>query len=216
MGYLKVKRCTLLTLPLVLALSAGVSANDGEDSDGCGDLRDLRASYTDVTAAIIKSTHENMATPTEEIDLEEQGCISDYGIQGGFGLPSLADLGNLADQFCAAADSYISTQLGQFGAKLTSPLGLADLDLGIGARDPDDEGDPDDPDDNGGGIIDLDRNDNEIGFDSDKFIKDQFEKAPKVDSSYSDYNYDGGGSIDSETDYGTSKRKSVKSDGERR
>lgn len=160
------------------------------------------------------STHTKIrdSNSTEDMDLKEQGCISDYGLKGGFGLPSLANglLDGLVDKVCAAADDYIATNLDKFSASLTSPLGLADVNLGIGKRNKcTEEEKANDPEGKCEGLLTLEENSNEIGWDSDKLIKDQFKKLPKVDSSYSDFSYKGRTDI-TDYDYTTKDRTEAK------
>lgn len=186
--------------------SVPVSAN----TDSC-QIPNLRKQYAEATLAVADSTHTKIreSNNTEDMDLKKQGCISDYGLKGGFGLPSLATglLDGLKDKVCAAADDYIASNLDKFSASLTSPLGLADVDLGIGKRNScTKEEKAKDTEGKCEGLLTMNERENELGFDSDKLITDQFKKLPDVDPGYTDFSYQGRNDI-TDYDYATKSSK---------
>ncbi len=133
------------------------------------------------------------------MDLEDQGCISDYGLKGGFGLPSLAGgfLNGLKDAACKAADNFIASNVDQLSASLTSPLGIADVNLGVGKKG------------EGEGMISLEQRSNELGVDLKSVIDDQFDKLPSVDNGFGEYEYEGKGDI---TDYEYTTKETISGD----
>lgn len=182
---------SIVMLPLLLVVSASSMA--AMTDENCK-IPSLRRDYAKATLAVADSVNTQIgeANDVAEIDLEEQGCISDYGLKGGFGLPSLASglLDGLMDKVCSAADDYIASNLDKFSASLTTPLNVADVDLGLGKREP---GEP---------LIDTSTSESELGVDFDSMIDDQFKRLPKVDSGYGDYSYDAGADV-KDYDYGT-------------
>lgn len=188
-------RTLVLVLPFLLSVSGYVDARE------CG-IAEIRKEYAEATLKVASKTYEDSAdrNDPEDIDFEEQGCISDYGFRGSFGLPSLASgfLDGLKDKACAAADEYIESNLSQFQAGFTSPLEAADLDVGIEQLEDDDDGG-----------VDFTEGENEFGPDAGGAIEDAFDKLPDVDSGYGDYQY---GEDNSSNDYDYIDRK----EGERR
>ena len=205
-------------IPLLVPMFLGLSSLATAATD-CPQLTDLRNNYADVENEINRAMGERFQDKdgdgkpdTEDFDLEEQGCISDYGIEGGFGLPSMADLGGLMDQACEAADAYIGEQLSQFGANISSPLGLADMELGVDSYDKCKAGETPDKDNCQNSPLNMSESTNEIGLDTGGFIDDQFDKLPEVESEYTDYEFEGEGDA-SDYNYGTSQKKKVKDGG---
>lgn len=202
----------IVMIPLLLSLSGTAIAASAED---CG-IPDLRQQYAAASLAIVDATYKKNrpANNPEKIDLEKQGCISGYGLKGGFGLPSLAGglLDGLKDKVCKAADDYLKSNLDQFSLSLKSPLNIADVDLGVERQDP--EGCKDE---NGKKVecswIDMKERDNELGVDFGDMIDDQFKKMPKVDSGFGDFDYDDGTDV-KDYDYTTKKKKKTKSSSE--
>ncbi|KXS55556.1 MAG: Uncharacterized protein AWU57_5 [Marinobacter sp. T13-3] len=181
----RLSRFSIIAGPLLLLANSPAFA--GVD---CSAIKDLRDQYADVSNKIAKTVYENTKTDTDDIDLEEQGCISNYGLDMDFGLPSMADLSGIMDQVCAAADNYINDQVSQFSAGITGPLGLNDVGVGISQTDGEN------------GSINMDTHTNEIGLDTEGFINDAFNELPDVDSSYTDYNYDGQQTSAEDFEYG--------------
>lgn len=186
---------SLLAAPLLLSLALALPSHAATSCK----IADLREQYTKATGALNAALNEKRQTQGEEIDLKDQGCISDYGLNGGFGLPSLASgfLNGLKDKACEAADNYLASNLDQLSVSLTSPMGVSDLDLDIGKRGDDDS------------LVTLENRTNELGVDLHSLIDDQFDRLPVLDNGFGEYNYEGPGDY---TDYDYTTRETVSGD----
>jgi len=212
---MRIQRLAVVALlPIMLTLSPvtfaeGTGGAKAKSGTACA-IANLRLNYAKTSLAITAAGHQKIVerSPPEDLDLEDEACISDYGLKGGFGLPSLAGglLDGLMDKVCAAADSYLASNLEKFTASITSPLGLGDVDLGIGVRDPGDEDDPDKPRDP---FFNMTERENEVGVDFGDMIDDQFEKMPEVDDGYTDYSYESDSDV-TDYDYATKQSKAKK------
>ncbi|EAZ98377.1 hypothetical protein [Marinobacter sp. ELB17] len=206
---MRIQRLAVVALlPVILTLSPmtfaeGAGGSKAKSGTACA-IAGLRLNYAKASLAIAAAGHQKIVdrSPPEDLDLEEQGCIGDYGLKGGFGLPSLAGslLDGLMDKVCAAADSYLASNLEKFTVSLSSPLGLADVDLGVGKRD------SDDPDDS---FFKMSERENEVGVDLDSIVNDQFAQMPEVDDGYTDYSYDSDSNV-TDYDYATKQSKAKK------
>jgi hypothetical protein len=142
---------------------------------------EVRKKYAERRGQIIIATDEsvNQEDLDDTVDFEEKGCISSYGLDGSFSLASLAQgfLDGIRDAVCSAADNYLADQVDGLSASIDAPLGLAGVGGGL-VR--------------GGEGVNVEQRQNELDFDEEDWINDQFNDLPDVNPGYSDFNYGGG------------------------
>jgi hypothetical protein len=106
-------------------------------------------------------------------------------------LASLAQgfLDGIRDAVCAAADNYLADQIDGLSASIDAPLGLAGIGGGLVRREECEEGDEECEEEQG---VNFEQRQNELDFDEEDWINDQFDDLPDVNPGYSDFNYGGG------------------------
>lgn len=174
-------RVAALSIAVLTCVPVQSSFAQAASADPECPVDDVRKKYAERRGEIIIATDEqvNPVPLDETVDFEEKGCISSYGLDGSFSLASLAVpfLDGIRDTVCETADNYLGDQVDGLGASIDAPLGLGSVGGNL-VR--------------GGEGVNVEQRQNELDFDEEDWINDQFNDLPDVNPGYSDFNYGGG------------------------
>jgi len=171
----------------VTSLSLTPSSAQSASNEPCV-VDEVRKKYNEdrgqVTKRVYDKVHEGNDLD-DVVDFEEKGCISSYGLDGSFSIESIASsfLSGIRDAVCSAADNYLADQVDGLSASIDAPLGLSGAGIGINR---------------GSEGVNIEQGQNEIDFNAEGFINDQFDRIPNVNPGYTDYEYDSDSDIGDE------------------
>jgi hypothetical protein len=153
-----------------------------DDSDFCTEIADLRTNYSVLNRGLAVATVQNNPDQIEDWDIEDDSCISDYGVNVGLSFTSIASslLDSLADAACSALDNFIGNQLSALGSSVTAPIDMGQVDVGFQQQD---------------APFSYETSREAITVDYEQAFNDRLNELPEVGGSFGDANYSDGQSV---------------------